>query len=282
MAGVFSFLGRLFARPPREVLPPTERVQAILDQIHAEARPCLHLVPGGEGQTRFGGAPEITGDWPRFGGLPMAHLARIDLAEVCAAGGPDWLPAEGRLHVFLDMGARAQDFEPEQPGACVVRWETGEGAPLEPPADLKPRSRIAPFPLTFQPRTSFADERVEIDWRGLTRDEERTLEAAILGFLSPEPAHQIGGYPGNLQGDDMEVQCAAAAARGGDPRKVGEDDPTPAELEAAQDWRLLLQVDSDPGAGFDWIQNGRLYFWIREADARAGDFTRVFGLAQFL
>ncbi|MFO0540895.1 MAG: DUF1963 domain-containing protein [Phenylobacterium sp.] len=43
-----------------------------------------------------------------------------------------------------------------------------------------------------------------------------------------------------------------------------------------------MQVDSDPGAGFDWIQNGRLYFWIREADARAGDFTRVFGLAQFL
>jgi uncharacterized protein YwqG len=80
----------------------------------------------------------------------------------------------------------------------------------------------------------------------------------------------------------MEVQCAVAAARGCDLREVGEDDPTPAELEAAQDWRLLLQVDSDPGAGFDWIQNGRLYFWIREADARARDFTRVFGLAQFL
>ena len=282
MAGVFGFFSGLFSRPQREIPPPTARVQAILDRIHAEARPCLHLVPGGGGQSRFGGAPEIAGDWPRFGGRPMAHLARIDLAEVRAAGGPDWLPAEGRLHVFLDMGLRAQNFEPEQPGACVVRWETGAVAPLGLPEDLAPRSRIAPFPLTFQPRTSFADERVGIDWKSLTRDEERTLDAAILGFLSPEPAHQVGGYPGNLQWDGMEIQCAVATARDGDIRNLGEDEPTPADLEAARDWRLLLQVDSDPAAGFDWIQGGRLYFWVHEADARSGDFSRVFVLAQFL
>lgn len=282
MAGVLSFLGGLFARQPRDIPPPTARVQEILDRIHAEALPCLHLVPGGEGRTRFGGSPEITGDWPRFGGRPMAHLARMDLAEIRAAGGPDWLPAEGRLHVFLDMGARAQDFEPEQPGACRVVWERNDAKPLAPPEDLGGRSLIPPFPLTFQPRTSFADERVGIDWRSLTRDEERTLDAAILGFLSPEPAHQIGGYPGNLQGDVMEVECAVAAARGGDIRELGTDDPTPTELAAARDWRLLLQVDSDPGAGFDWVQNGRLFFWIREADAQAGDFSRIFAIAQFL
>ena len=282
MAGVLSFLGGLFARQPREISPPTERVQAILDRIRAEARPCLRLVPGGEGRTRFGGSPDIPGDWPRFGGRPMAHLARMDLAEIRAAGGPDWLPAEGRLHVFLDMGVRAQDFEPEQPGACQVIWERTSAKPLPQPEDLGGRSLIPPFPLTFQPRTSFADERVGIDWTSLTRDEERTLDAAILGFLSPEPAHQIGGYPGNLQGDVMEVECAVAAARGGDIRELGTDDPTASELAAARDWRLLLQVDSDPGAGFDWVQNGRLFFWVREADARAGDFSRVFAIAQFL
>ena len=47
MAGVFSFLGGLFGGRPQAIAPPTERVQAILDQIHAEAQPCLHLVPGG-------------------------------------------------------------------------------------------------------------------------------------------------------------------------------------------------------------------------------------------
>lgn len=212
----------------------------------------------------------------------MAHLARMDLGEIRSAGGPDWLPNEGRLHVFLDMGARAQDFEPEQPGACRVVWERTEAAPLAPPEDLGARNLIPPFPLTFQPRTSFADERVGIDWKSLTRDEERTLDAAILGFLSPEPAHQVGGYPGNLQGDVMEIECAVAAARSGDLREIGEDDPTPAELAAAQDWRLLLQVDSDRGAGLDGFRNGRLFFWVRERDARSGDFSKVFAITQFL
>lgn len=282
MTGLFSRLAGLFTQRAREVAPPTSRVQAILDRIHAEARPCLHLVPGGEGRTRFGGSPDIPGDWPSFGGRPMAHLARMDLGEIRSAGGPDWLPNEGRLHVFLDMGARAQDFEPEQPGACRVVWERNEAAPLAPPEDLGARNLIPPFPLTFQPRTSFADERVGIDWKSLTRDEERTLDAAILGFLSPEPAHQVGGYPGNLQGDVMEIECAVAAARGGDLREIGEDDPTPAELAAAQDWRLLLQVDSDRGAGLDGFRNGRLFFWVRERDARSGDFSKVFAITQFL
>lgn len=282
MTGLFSRLAGLFTPRAREIAPATARVQAILDRIHAEARPCLHLVPGGEGRTRFGGSPDIPGDWPRFGGRPMAHLARMDLGEIRAVGGPDWLPTEGRLHVFLDMGARAQDFEPEQPGACRVVWERNEAAPLAPPEDLGARNLIPPFPLTFQPRTSFADERVGIDRRSLTRDEERTLDAAILGFLSPEPAHQVGGYPGNLQGDVMEIECAVAAARGGDLREIGEDDPTPAELAAAQDWRLLLQVDSDHGAGLDGFRNGRLFFWVRERDARSGDFSKVFAITQFL
>jgi hypothetical protein len=106
MAGVFSFLGGLFQGRPQAIAPPTEQVQAILDRIHDEAQPCLHLVPGAEGRTRLGGEADVSGDWPRFRDRPMACLARIDLQEVHAAGGPDWLPAEGRLHVFLDMGDR--------------------------------------------------------------------------------------------------------------------------------------------------------------------------------
>jgi len=282
MAGVFSFLGGLFGGRPQAVAAPTERVQAILDRIHAQGRPCLHLVPGGEGRTRLGGEADASGDWPRFRDRPMACLARIDLGEVRATGGPDWLPGEGRLQVFLDMGDRPQDFEPEQPGACVVRWETGPERPASAPDDLRPRSRIAAFPLKPTPRMSYADERIEIDWRALTRDENRTLEAAVLDMLSPEPAHQIGGYPGNLQGDDMEVQCAAAAAGTGDVRTFDPDALTEATIEAAKDWRLLLQVDSDPAASLDWMQRGRVFVWIHEAAARRGDFSQVFAFVQFV
>ena len=47
-------------------------------------------------------------------------------------------------------------------------------------------------------------------------------------------------------------------------------------LEAgADDWRLLLQVNSDDYAGWMWGDVGRVYFWIRRQDFATGDSDRV-------
>ncbi|WP_432972333.1 DUF1963 domain-containing protein [Dactylosporangium sp. CA-233914] len=40
-------------------------------------------------------------------------------------------------------------------------------------------------------------------------------------------------------------------------------------------WQLLLQLDSDPGAGWEFADAGTLYFWIRDEDLAARDFSRV-------
>jgi uncharacterized protein YwqG len=42
---------------------------------------------------------------------------------------------------------------------------------------------------------------------------------------------------------------------------------------------LLLQVDSDD-VGMMWGDGGRLYFWIREQDARRADFSNVWMILQ--
>jgi uncharacterized protein YwqG len=49
---------------------------------------------------------------------------------------------------------------------------------------------------------------------------------------------------------------------------------------APADWRLLLQLDTDNDAGMMWGDTGTLYFWIREQDARAGDFSKIWMILQ--
>ena len=67
---------------------------------------------------------------------------------------------------------------------------------------------------------------------------------------------QIGGLPSPIQYDDMEQNCA---------KRYGETDAT--------SWRLLLQIDS--GGDMMWGDSGRLYWFIRQDDLDALDFSNV-------
>jgi len=62
----------------------------------------------------------------------------------------------------------------------------------------------------------------------------------------------------------------------------GYADPKRDELEpGAAQWRLLLQLSSDPELGWDWSDPfGRIYIWIRADDLLAGEFARVWPIRQ--
>lgn len=107
-----------------------------------------------------------------------------------------------------------------------------------------------------------------IDWDHLNTASADTLEEALVSLAPTAPAHQIGGYPSPVQSDGMEAECENIARRSGH----GGGDPA--------DWRLLLQLDTDEDVGMMWYDVGALYFWIREQDARAGDFSKVWTILQ--
>jgi uncharacterized protein YwqG len=71
----------------------------------------------------------------------------------------------------------------------------------------------------------------------------------------------------------LEAQLVSNGLYCGDPS--GYNDPKAKELEAgADDWLLLLQLDSDDHADLMWGDVGMLYYWIRTDDLINRRFRR--------
>lgn len=235
------------------------------------AVPALALVAAAEPTNSWLGGKA---DLPDGVAPPGAHLgdyrflARLDLAEARRAGGPDWLPAQGVLHVFLDdqrWGFADAARVMSAPAAAPL---VADAACLE-CGDYARRRALAYTAFVSTPSLDW----LGVDYRRLPVDDEAfedIFDVAREASL-PAPLHQVGGYPHEIQSENLSVLCELMA-RGLDAMR----DPVTPEIEAAaMDWRLLLQVDSDEDLRLNWGDGGLVYVFVREADARAGDFTRT-------
>jgi uncharacterized protein YwqG len=237
--------------------------------------PTLVLTPDGAGFSKLGGAPELPpgSPWPDDGGLQWTFVAQIDLGIVRVHGGPGWLPADGRFYAFVS--------EARYGFADLMRLVfTAElpGPPVEPPAPVKliPERRVA-----FEIHAS----RPSLDWLGvdlitvnLDDQELDELSDAPDAAFGHELQHRIGGYPSEIQDEQMAISCELM--RRGLPPKYEGAEITPAIERASKQWRLLLQIDSDPALKMNWGDGGRLYVFIREKDALRGDFSRTVTISQ--
>jgi len=273
----------LFGRNGKDTRPardPADAARAVVAQLEARAQPCLRIHKGESGNSRLGGVPDLTTSWPRYEGRPLCCVAQLDLEEIKAAGGPDWLPATGRLIFFYELEHGSWGLEGRDAGSAVVIYDTGDQRQAIEPADLPEEARFPSYPVLFTTATSLPSEsRLGIDWNGLTKAERLAVEAAVEALQPPEPVHQIGGYPHPVQGDDMEARCQSVTEglHLGDTTSSKKPDGM---SSSAADWRLLLQLDTDDDAGMMWGDTGVLYFWIREQDARAKDFSRTWMILQ--
>lgn len=256
---------------------PAERADAVVAQLQALAQPCVRMSAGGAGNSRLGGVPDLATPWPRYEGRPLSCIAQLDLVELRTAGGPDWLPGDGRLMFFYELERGSWGLEAKDAGSAVVIYEVGDRKPAAEPTDLDEDARFPAYPVKFSPATSLpSEERLELDWRGMTKAENRAVESAIEALQPVEPVHQIGGFPRPVQADEMEEQCRRIT------QGLDRESATlkPDERNSSTDWRLLLQVDTDNDAGMMWGDTGTLYFWIREQDARARDFSKIWLILQ--
>ncbi len=251
-------------------------------------RPAVRLAKrAGDSRSYFGGMPRLPpgSPWPTSRGVPLAFLARVDLSDLHAVQPLDWLPPDGALLFFYDCESQPWGFDPEDRGKwSVIHIADG----IDSPARVSAGRAI--LPATVLPRVGIDFQRIE-SHPSVERDEICALqlsdeESDLYIDIADEsfqgqPQHQIGGYPREVQGDNMEMECQLVS-RGiycGTPE--GYADPRATELaKGAHDWRLLLQFDSDDELQVMWGDAGKIYFWVREQDARAGSFTSTWVVLQ--
>lgn len=285
--GALSIGGTGHPAPARKpVQDPAAATRTVIATLRPLARPAIVLEQADRPVVcRLGGYPRLPASiaWPERKGRPLSFIAELDLAALHAVGGPDWLPASGVLHLFFDAEDEPWGFDPaDRDGWKVLMTDGVAAASLPRPPGLSSERVFAPVALAGRSALTYpTTERFTLPPEVAGAFDFEAVHAFMDAELGDGPRHQVGGFPSPIQGDGMELE-AQLASNGiymGGPDSYS--DARIAALEAgAGDWRLLLQIDSDDAAGMMWGDSGILYVWIREQDARAGDFSRVWTILQ--
>ncbi len=265
---------------------------AVADEVRAAVLPSFRLrraAGGGDaGHTRLGGLPDLppATPWPaRDDGRPLGFVAQVLVAE---APDPGPLP-EGLLVFFYDTDPELQSwgFDPaDRDGHRMLHFAPGTNVEqAAPPAGLDLEQSFRPGPLTFSPELTLPEH---YDPRAPALPEElHDAYSDLVDALSEQheedggPLHRLLGHADQVQGEmATECQLVTNGLYLGD--RTGWDDPRADALRAgAADWRLVLQLDSEFDAPeVTWGDGGRIFFWAREDDLRAGRLERGWALLQ--
>jgi uncharacterized protein YwqG len=254
------------------VAKPGTDARRVWRKMKALAQPTLLLAPTADvAFSRMGGAPDLPpgAEWPSGFDGPRAFLAQLDLVAVRNAGGPHWLPDAGALYFFDDTLS-------DDPKLVVVIYADQPGSELTaPPAALGAKRRRPERRVQFLSFPSLPS----LDWLGqdLQALDVDDHELDALSDAPDEPfgdelQHRIGGYPSEIQEEQMSI-AAELASRG---LQRDHSRPLPRGVrKASGDWRLLFQADTDPSLKMSFGDAGRLYVFIREADARTAEFSKT-------
>lgn len=263
----------------------------LLKDINALAKPSIRIytTPVDEasltvGASKVGGLPDLPPNltWPTFGDLPQSFVAQIRLREVWPYDVEGVLPATGMLWFFYDAKQETYGDDPQNCGAWQILFHEGDLSNLQRtpfPAKLPSESRFKASSTRFATEYTLSQvpqiELAHYDWS----DEEQAKYEDLVANLTPPDQrsfrHRLLGNPDLIQ-DDMRLQCQLISHGITD-----EHDGATQELKkGAQDWRLLLQVDTDERIGMRWSSVGTLYYWLTSANLHAHRFEAAWLVMQ--
>ncbi len=261
-----------------------ERVlQNRADTIILQSRPGAAIQPG---STKIGGTPDFTGaiKWPEDGGKSLAFITQINLNEIAALWPQSPLPKAGMLYFFYDT-EQTWGYDPAHKGKWAVEYSPDIAYPLKEasfPADLPVYARYKAKAVEPVLRNDFPGYyQVETSDLKISKAAQDRLWDIFQAFSDEgSTVHKLLGFPDEIQGDmQTEVQLVSHGLYCGD--ASGYNDPRAEELrKTADQWKLLLQIDSDDDAGMMWGDAGRIYYWIHESDLANGVFDNTWLILQ--
>jgi len=235
------------------------------------------------GISKLGGIPDLPEDqkWPQKKDVPQSFVGQIRLDEVAPYDTNHRLPSQGMLWFFYDANQETYGEDPQDAGGWSIFYSSDvqhlQRATV--PASLPEQARFKTSTVNFASTLTMAQqpqlEIADLAWNNDDQAKYDTVYARFMGKPSTQPHDQMLGYPETLQ-DDMRLQCQMMTNGITDI-----DDPKVAELtKNANEWQLLLQVDSDERTGMNWPGAGMLYYWIKLADLQAQKFDATWLVAQ--
>lgn len=231
------------------------------------------------GATKLGGCPDLptANAWPGGEDGAQAFIAQVNFAEVQAFSGAELLPRAGLLSFFYDVRKGVWGFDPKDNQGWTLLFTPPEVVLQRAaiPTGVPPEGRFHACKMRPKSQEDFAPlDSEDVERLALTKD-ERSAYNELLCQREPGWTHKLLGHPDPVQYGDMrlEAQYASNGIYCGGSREEG--GPITAELRAgASEWVLLLQIDTDEGAGMMWGDVGTLYVWIREKDLAKRQFDR--------
>jgi uncharacterized protein YwqG len=242
----------------------------------------LGAVGGGDPIARLGGLPRLPVgvSWPTWEGVgPLSFVAALDCKALGGLLPSLGLPGDGELLLFYFDGSfnnfdtTVGYWDPTTaPGAHLlyvpsssptVEAACPEGLGEFPAVSLRGRV-VGTYPTSEHPALADLHER----GRGPLAPLYEALYEREDADQSPR--HQVGGHANCVQGP-VEMEVAAGASHRVSGIKPSWTDPALLH-DAATNWTLVAQIDSDDSAGMMWGDVGMLYYLMRADDLRARRF----------
>jgi uncharacterized protein YwqG len=227
------------------------------------------------GKSKFGGQPDLPKDVDWFkesNGKSLSFIAQLNLSEIVNLEMAKSLPKKGVLYFFYssEQEAWGYDYNDKDKFQVFFANELNNIETKQIPTDLNE------FDIYKSCELSFSNSYSLPSWENdFVSEKLNSQEKDIYSLLTyPETNHKIFGYSNNIQGEmELECQLVTNGINCGDSN--GYKNPRAKELEKGKnEWKLLLQIDSDDKTGMMWGDSGRLYYWIKQKDLESLNFDK--------